>query len=64
MPIQSEVKYFLKDKKFSNWLKKDINTVVGEESKRETLELVEGNISVKYSNYKINKGLSKLIFEK
>ena len=35
MPIESEVKYFLKDKKFSNWLKKDINTVVGEESNAE-----------------------------
>ncbi len=64
MPIESEVKYFLKDKKFSNWLKKDINTVVGEESNAETNELVEGNISVKYSNYKINRGLSKSIFEK
>ena len=63
MPIESEVKYFLKDKKMSNWLKKDINTVVGETSKMDTNELIEGNIKVTYNNYKINRGLSKSIFE-
>ena len=59
MPVETELKYFLKNKKFSNWLKKDINTVIKDDEPLEDNKLVEGNILVKYSNYKINYGLSK-----
>ena len=64
MPIESEVKYFLKDKKISNWLKKDINSIVGQETKSDENKLIEGSIKVKYENYKINQGLSNSIFNK
>lgn len=64
MPIESEVKYFLKDKKISNWLKKDINSIVGQENKSDENKLIEGSIKVKYENYKINQGLPNSIFNK
>ena len=63
MPVETEIKYFLKNKNFSNWLKKDINKVIKDEGPKEEEKLVEGNILVKYKNYKINYGLSKSIFE-
>ena len=64
MPIESEVKYFLKDKKISNWLKKDINSIVGQENKSDENKLIEGSIKVKYENYKINQVLPNSIFNK
>ena len=64
MPIESEIKYFLKDKKIANWLNKDINSVIGDSKINNKNEMIEGNIFVKYDNYKINQGLSKSFFSK
>ncbi len=50
MPVETEIKYFLKNKNFSNWLKKDINKVIKDEGPKEEEKLVEGNILVKYKN--------------
>ena len=62
VPKESKLKYYLKDKKLSNWLKKDLNSVIGEQSKPESTDMIEGNISVQFENYKINSGLSKSLF--
>mgnify|MGYP006100581225 CR=1 FL=1 len=64
MPTESIVKYYIKDKKLSNWLKKDLNSIVGDTKKSNKIDMIEGNISVKYENYKINSGLSESIFLK
>jgi len=65
MPIESEIKYFLKDKKVANWLNKDINSVIGDTKiNNKNNEMIEGNIFVRYDNYKINQGLSKSFFYK
>ena len=63
MPMESEIRYYLKDKKIANWLRKDINSVVGEKVNNRPNEIVEGNIKVKYQNYKINRGLLQSIFD-
>ena len=62
MPKESKLKYYLKDKKLSNWLKKDLNSIIGETSQKNSSDMIEGNISVQFENYKINSGLSKSLF--
>ncbi len=63
VPKESKLKYYLKDKKLSNWLKKDLNSVIGEKSKPKSTDMIEGNISVQFENYKINSGLPISIFQ-
>ncbi len=58
MPVKSIAKYYVKDKKLSNWLNKDSDTYLDQMTKQNDSNLdaiVEGSIEVKYSNYIINK---------
>ena len=58
MPVKSIAKYYIKDKKLSNWLNKDSDNYLDQitNQKDSNLEaIVEGSIEVNYSNYIINK---------
>ena len=58
MPVKSIAKYYVKDKKLSNWLNKDSDNYLDQmtNQKDSNLEaIVEGTIEVNYSNYIINK---------
>ena len=58
MPVKSIAKYYVKDKKLSNWLNKDSDNYLDQitNQKDSNLEaIVEGLIEVNYSNYIINK---------
>ena len=58
MPVKSIAKYYVKDKKLSNWLNKDSDNYLDQitNQKDSNLEaIVEGSIEVNYSNYIINK---------
>ena len=60
MPTKSIAKYFIKDKKLSNWLNDDTDDYLDKltSSKSEDSgELVEGRIEVFYSDYIINRGI-------
>ncbi len=65
LPKVSKVEYFIKDVKLSNWLKDDVPSIIGAKQKNNTNEdVVKGVITVKYSNYSINKNLPDFIFKK
>jgi hypothetical protein len=65
LPVLSTVEYFIKDAKLSKWLNKDISTVIGKDQglKPRSNDLVEGNIKIKYSKYKVNRGIPDNIFK-
>ena len=62
LPVESKVEYFIKDSRFSKWLKKDIGLLFGNENKING-DMVKGLITVKYDNYQINKGIKDSIFD-
>ena len=63
MPKRSIVKYFIKDKKFFNWLNKDAGNIIGKNAAMpENNSTVEGRIIVDYKKYKINKGIKDKVF--
>ena len=65
LPKVSKVEYFIKDVKLSNWLKDDVPSIIGAKQKNNTNDdVVKGIITVKYSNYSINKNLPDFIFKK
>ena len=49
LPLESKVEYFIKDSRFSKWLKKDIGLLFGNENKING-DMVKGLITVKYDN--------------
>ena len=64
MPKQSIVKYFIKDKKFFNWLNKDAGNIIGKDAAVTGDDsIVEGTITVDYKKYKINKGIKDKVFD-
>ena len=63
MPSHSTVQYFVKDAKLSKWLKKDISSIVGQNPLRTKNDMVEGMISIKFNNYKINHEINNKIFK-
>ena len=62
LPVESKVEYFIKDSRFSKWLKKDIGLLFGNENKING-DMVKGLITVKYDNYQVNKGIKDSIFD-
>ena len=62
LPLESKVEYFIKDSRFSKWLKKDIGLLFGNENKING-DMVRGLITVKYDNYQVNKGIKDSIFD-
>ena len=62
LPLESKVEYFIKDSRFSKWLKKDIGLLFGNENKING-DMVKGLITVKYDNYQINRGIKDSIFD-
>ena len=63
LPIESSVKYYIKDAKLTKWLNKDISSTIGKNLKPQTNDLVEGNIKIKYKKYKINQNIPDNIFK-
>ena len=65
LPIKSNIKYYIKNAKLSQWLNKDISTVInkGQKLKSQTNDMVEGNIKIKYKKYKVNKNIPDSIFK-
>ena len=60
MPTKSIAKYFIKDKKLSNWLNDDTDDYLDKltsSKSNDSGELVEGRIEVFYSDYIINRGI-------
>ena len=65
LPSTSTVEYFIKDMKLANWLKDDIPSVIGADQQlAKGQDIVKGTITVKYSDYLINKKLPDYIFKK
>ena len=63
LPKESNVKYYVKDAKLSKWLNKDISSAIGSNMKPQSNDMVEGNIKILYSKYKINRGIPDRIFK-
>ena len=64
LPSISEVEYFIKDMKLANWLKDDIPSMIGANQQLKiNQDIVKGMITVKYSDYIINKNLPDYIFK-
>ena len=60
MPTKSIAKYFIKDKKLSNWLNDDTEDYLEKltsSKSDDSSKLVEGRIEIFYTDYIINKGL-------
>ena len=65
LPSTSKVEYFIKDMKLANWLKDDIPSMIGADQQlARGRDIVKGMITVKYSDYSINKNLPDYIFKK
>ena len=65
LPSTSTVEYFIKDMKLANWLKDDIPSMIGADQQlAKGQDIVKGMITVKYSDYLINKKLPDYIFKK
>ena len=65
LPSTSTVEYFIKDMKLANWLKDDIPSLIGADQQiAKNQDIVRGMITVKYSDYLINKKLPDYIFKK
>ena len=63
LPIESKVEYFVKDARFTKWIKKDVGVLMGNKQNVKG-DMVKGNITVSYKDYKVNKGISDLLFNK
>ena len=66
MPTKSIAKYFIKDKKLSNWLNDDTDDYLDKltsSKSKDSGELVEGRIEVFYSDYIINRGIGGKLSE-
>ena len=51
--------------KLANWLKDDLPSMIGADSQlKMNQDIVKGMITVKYSDYKVNRGLPDYIFKK
>ncbi len=58
MPVKSIAKYYVKDKKLSNWLNKESDNYLNKMTQNknsDSKDMVEGTIEVTYRNYLINK---------
>ena len=65
LPSTSIVEYYIKDMKLANWLKDDIPSMIGADQQiAKNQDIVKGMITVKYSDYLINKKLPDYIFKK
>jgi len=66
LPKTSKVEYFIKDVRLANWLKKDVNNMIGVPKSLNSNEddIIKGMILVKYSDYKVNINLPDRIFKK
>ena len=65
LPSTSTVEYFIKDMKLANWLKDDIPSMIGADQQlAKGQDIVKGMITVRYSDYLINKKLPDYIFKK
>ena len=66
LPKKSKVEYFIKDVRLANWLKKDVNNMIGmpESFGSSEKDIIKGMILVKYSDYKVNINLPDRIFKK
>ena len=65
LPSMSKVEYFIKDMKLANWLKDDLPSMIGADQQlKMNQDIVKGMITVKYSDYKVNRGLPDYIFKK
>ena len=65
LPSISKVEYFIKDMKLANWLKDDIPSMIGADQQiAKGQDIVKGMITVKYSDYLVNKNLPDYIFKK
>ena len=63
MPVESKVQYYVKDAKLSSWLKNDITSIVGQNPISQDSDMVEGKISITYTDYIINEGIKNSLFE-
>ena len=65
MPKKSIAKYYVKDKKISNWLNKESEDILKKitEANTGSESMIDGTIEVIYSNYSINKGIDDKIFD-
>ena len=63
LPIESKVEYFVKDARFTKWIKKDVGVLIGNKQNVKG-DMVKGNITVSYKDYKVNQGISDLLFNK
>ena len=61
LPIESKVEYFVKDSRFTKWIKKDFGSLMGKQQNIKG-DMVKGDITVLYKDYKVNQGISDLIF--
>ena len=65
LPSMSKVEYFIKDMKLANWLKDDLPSMIGADQQLTmNQDIVKGMITVKYSDYKVNRDLPDYIFKK
>ncbi|MED5474688.1 MAG: hypothetical protein VX770_01515 [Candidatus Neomarinimicrobiota bacterium] len=62
LPDRTEVIYYVKDAKLANWLNKDINSMIGNQTKISS-DMIKGTININYSDYKVNVGLNDKIFD-
>ena len=63
MPSESKVQYYVKDAKLSSWLKNDITSIVGQNPISQDSDMVEGKISITYTDYIINEGIKNSLFK-
>lgn len=62
LPSSTEVVYYVKDAKLANWLNKDINSMIGNQTEIKS-DMIKGTININYSDYKINIDISSEIFD-
>ncbi len=62
LPVESKVEYFIKDSRFSKWLKKDIGLLFGNEQNIKD-DMVKGVITVTYDKYRVNQGIKDSVFD-
>ena len=63
MPTESKVQYYVNDAKLSSWLKNDITSIVGQNPISQDSDMVEGKISITYTDYIINEGIKNSLFK-
>ena len=64
LPIESIVKYFIKDARISKWIKKDLGTIIDKDNElNSSNDMVKGQINIHYNKYKVNRGLKDEIFK-